>query len=380
MHAIQFANVSIQFGPKNQGALLFILIFLLSFSFLLPVFPEVPSAIASISSNAKIPSSGNILYPLSSSSTLMGIGHPSWAFDQFGNPVDLQALVNLAAGAGANCWREAMYISSSVSQYYFQLKSCCDDRGLDFIIQTLASSVGAMTPQEELAIINNENGKQDLWINNWGSVIQQLNPHAIMVMNEPSNGGSYSTASFSEFSNYRQFCTNCINAWRLIKPDLLILVQNYPFNDYFDSTSYGFASNPLPFLNVIYTRHEYYAYNNIYPPGYKPELQAYWNAITSQDLESAKQLLKNHLLYESLCLTGKGQKVAWDEWGANIEAPHAAEYVKDFLNICKELNIGAVYYDIVPFGYVSGKEPTGLLNNDYRTFNSVGQVWATNIG
>jgi hypothetical protein len=344
---------------------------------LLAAFP-IPSFIGNITvkgnvtSNISIQSNGTMSY---TSPILWGVGHPAWAYDRNGNLVNIQALVNLVADSGANAWREAMYVNSSVPGYYANLKSYCDQRGLKFVIQTLASSVGAMTPQEELNIINNNYGKQATWINGWGSIIQQLQPYAIMVMNEPSNNGTYTTASTTAFGYYRQFCINCIDAWRQIKPDLVIIVQNDPMNDEFNSTSYGFAANPLSFSNIIYSRHIYYAYDGNYPPSYLPDQQAYWNAKTAQDLAKAKQLLTNFIDGESLALRNKGQQVMWDEMGANVNVPNALNYTRDFYDICKTRNIGALYYDIVPASY----EPTGLLNEDYLTFNAMGQVWATAV-
>jgi hypothetical protein len=339
-----------------------------------------PPSFGSIASNKTIASTGEIaVSPPPGFTILLGAGHPGWSNDPNGNPVDIQALVNLVADTGANCWREAMYIFSTVPGYHASLKSYCDQRGLKFIIQTLSPANSYGTYQDELDIIMNNTGQQDTWINGWGSIIQQLQPYAIMVMNEPSNDGTFTTASATAFGYYRQFCINSINAWRQIKPDLVIIVQNDPFNDLFDSTTYGFAANPLPFSNIIYTRHEYYSYDNAYPPNYKPEQQAYWNATTDQGLANAKQLLATHINSESLALRNKDQQVMWDEWGANLQAPHATNYTQDFITICKSLNIGAVYYDIVPWGYGTAQESTGLLNNDYKTFNAVGQAWAANM-
>jgi len=343
-------------------------------AFLIPSLLGNITVKGNVTSNIAIQSNGTISY---TSTMLLGVGHPAYGYDRNGNLVDIQALVNLVADTGANCWREAMYVSyvEPFPGYYANLKSYCDQRGLKFIIINLASSVGAMTPQDELDIINNNNGKQAPWINGWGSIIQQLQPYAIMVMNEPSNGGTYTTASATAFGYYRQFCVNCINAWRQIKPELVIIVQNDPMNDEFDSTSYGFAANPLPFSNIIYSRHIYYAYDGNYPPSYLPDQQAYWNAKTAQDLANAKQLLTNLIDGESSALRNKGQQVMWDEMGANVNVPNALHYTQDFYDICKTRNIGAVYYDIVPVSY----EPTGLLNEDYLTLNAMGQVWAAEM-
>jgi hypothetical protein len=98
-----------------------------------------------------------------------------------------------------------------------------------------------------------------------------------------------------------------------------------------------------------------------------------WNAKTVSDLESARQKLEAFIIKETCpTLVSKGMQVMFDEWGANVNAPNAQAFVSDFINICKEQNIGSLYYDIVPASY----EGTGLLNEDYLTLNAVGQTWA----
>jgi hypothetical protein len=301
----------------------------------------------------------------------MGVGHPAWGFDRNGQAVDIRGLVNLAAASGANTWREAMYVDSSVSGYYANLKGYCDAAGLKFIIQTLSASVGAMTYQQESDIILNTGSAQTNWINSWGSKISTLHPYAIMVINEPTNNGLFSTASSSRFSAYRQFCVNAITSWRQIQPDLVIIVNNDPFNDFYDSTTYGFAANPLPFPNVLYGRHIYYAYDGLYPPSYLPDQQSYWNGNTVL----GKQQLSALIDYESRALIAKGQQVIWDEWGSNVNSPNAQAYARDFISILRSKGIGNLYYDFVPASY----EATGLLNEDYKTLNSMGRVWASSI-
>jgi hypothetical protein len=342
-------------------------------AFLIPSLLGNITVKGNVKNNIVVQSNGTILY---TSPLLLGVGHPSWAYDRNGNPVNIQALVNLVADSGGNCWREAMITNDKNDLTYFkELKSYCDQRNVMFMIQTCGTTRYTMDGQEELNVYQNINGAQTAYINDWSYIIQQLQPYAIMIQNEPSNGGTFTTASATAFGYYRQFCINCINAWRQIKPDLVIIVQNDPFNDEFDSTSYGFAANPLPFSNIIYSRHVYYAYSGNYPPSYLPDQQAYWNAKTSQDLANAKQLLTDFIDGESSALRNKGQQVMWDEWGANVNVPNALNYTRDFYDICKARNIGALYYDIVPVSY----EVTGLLNEDYLTLNAMGQVWAAEM-
>jgi len=343
-------------------------------AFLIPSLLENITIKGNVTSNIAIQSNGTISY---TSTMLLGVGHPAWAYDRNGNPVNIQALVNLVADSGGNCWREAMISSqrNSLSPYETNLKYWLDQRGIKLVIQTCGTTQFSMAGQEELNVYQNINGAQTAYINDWGYIIQQLQPYAIMIQNEPSNGGTSTTASATAFGYYRQFCINCINAWRQIKPDLVIIVQNDPFNDWYDSTSYGFAANPLSYPNIIYTGHIYYAYDGSYPPSYLPDQQAYWNAKTAQDLANAKQLLTELIDKYMSALRNKGQQVMWDEMGANVNVPNALNYTQDFYDICKTRNIGAVYYDIVPVSY----EPTGLLNEDYLTLNAMGQVWAAEM-
>jgi hypothetical protein len=299
---------------------------------------------------------------------LFGVGHPVWPNDRYGSPVDIQGLVNLVKSSGGNTWREAMYADSSVDSYYTNLKGYCDQAGVNFVIQTLSASVGAVTYQEESNIILNVGSAQSNWINAWSAKIQALHPYGIMVMNEPTNGGTHQTASYQRFTAYRQFCNAAISAWRQIQPDLVIFVNNDPFNDFYDSTTYGFAAFPLEFSGVLYGRHIYYAYDGQYPPSYLPDQQAYWNGNTAQGKVLLAQLIES----ESSALRMKGQTVIWDEWGAAVAAPHSDDYVRDFVSICNSKNIGSIYYDIVPTSY----EQSGILNEDYRSLNSVGLAWA----
>jgi hypothetical protein len=203
----------------------------------------------------------------------VGYGHPAWQNN------DMQALVIKAAEAGANVWREAFYVDSDPNNSYYQsVKSSVANAGLKLIVQTLAASVGAMTYQEETNIINDVGTAQDNWVNGWKTIISVMQPYAIMVMNEPTNNGDRnSDPSNGDFNLYRTFCSRCISEWRAVKADLVIIVNNNPFNKLFDSTGYGFAATPLTEANVIYGRHVYYAYDSLYPPSYLPDQQDYWD-------------------------------------------------------------------------------------------------------
>jgi hypothetical protein len=377
-----------------------------------------PPAICSASCNLQGYVSGTCETGTSSSSNLLlGAGEPAWVYQGNGQSVNLQALVNLAASSGANTWREAIQtenpspvatspnpsIYDNKLSYYQELKSDLSAKGIKLVIQTLAYSSGSLTAQQECDIINNVGTAQSDWITGWGEIIQQMNPYAIMVMNEPMNGceGGAQPASQSEFADYRAFVTNAITAWRAIDPNIVIMVQNDPFYDPWDSTSYGFAAQPLPFSNIIYENHIYYAYTGtappspaqwpsqtLYPLAYDDDAAeyAYWTAQTQAELANAKQLLTTYIDAASAPLIAKGQQVIWGEMGANLNAPNAEQYVQDFYSIAKSKGIGVLYWDLVPFApYCQGCSPpdtesTGLLTSDWSSLNQMGQAWAQSMG
>jgi hypothetical protein len=294
----------------------------------------------------------------------VGYGHPAWQNN------DMQALVIKAAEAGANVWREAFYVDSDPNNSYYQsVKTSTANAGLKLIVQTLSASVGAMTYQEETNIINDVGTAQDNWVNGWKTIISVMQPYAIMVMNEPTNNGDRnSDPSNGDFNLYRAFCSRCISEWRAVKADLVIIVNNNPFNKLYDSTGYGFAATPLTETNVIYGRHVYYAYDSLYPPNYLPDQQDYWDNL----LPEAKIHLEAQMHLEADPLTSQGCVVAWDEWGAHASAPNASQYATDLAQHCEDHGWGCIIYDIVPFGDGTGQEVSGLLTNDYLNWNLVG--------
>jgi hypothetical protein len=315
--------------------------------------------------------------PLVCASPLLGVGHPAWQYDPTGNLVNVKALVDKFAATGAQVWRESMYFGNSPSPYYSTLKSYLDGKGAYFVIQTLVQ--GWPNVEQESDIINGVGHWQTSWIDYWSGIISVYHPYGIMVMNEPSKNGVFTSPSAEEFALYRQFCINSINAWRAVDPDIVILVQNYPFTDAFDSYGFGFAYNPLPFSGLFYSRHIYYAFDNTYPPWYLPSQQKYWNATNDQEIAEAKSSLTNFISTESLPMLNIGQHVIYDEMGANILAPNAAAYVRDFIRICVSLNVSVLYYNMAPWGYGIGREPTGILDDTYKNFNGIGETWASEV-
>lgn len=308
---------------------------------------------------------------------MFGVGSPAWEYDRNGKLVDLETLVNLVYNSRGNTWRTASYQNSSMTGYYTNLKNYCANK-LNLVIQTLSPNDGTSAGiQAEANIIKNVGTAQTDWINNWSSIINALNPYAIMVMNEPSVNGAYRMATQSEFTQYRNFCMNCINAWRAIKPNIVIIVHQFAWNAVYGegNNTYDFVANPLPYSNILYTAHYYYAYNNIVPPPYQPEGLAYWNnkqVLTPAQRANAKQLLTNYITNASSKILAKGQKFIFDEWGSCLAAPNSGAFAEDFVSIANSLNIGSIIYDIVPASY----ESVGILNEDYKTFNAVGLSWA----
>jgi cell division septation protein DedD len=311
-----------------------------------------------------------------SENSYYGFGHPAWATMTNGTAIDFTTLTQLVADSGLTSWREAMYQDSNPVGYYTTIRDACTVAGLNFTVQSLSPSNGtAEGTLAEYNIIFDVGSAQDDWISNWGNIITALQPDAISVMNEPSLNGTYDVEPTSEeFQVYRNLIENCVNAWRAIDPNLIIVVENFPFNQYFDQTLYGFGATPVNHTGIVYSRHFYYSYDNTEPPAYQPEWQAYWDAITQGDLDAAKILLQAAIEYQTDPMTTQGKPVVYDEFGANLANPNVAVAVGDFTDICLSLGVGVVYYDIVPYGSGFHQEPSGALT-DYYVFNAVGEAF-----
>jgi hypothetical protein len=221
-------------------------------------------------------------------------------------------------------------------------------------------------------VIMNKDGIGDQWINGWGQVIRDLQPYAADVMNEPMgvSGTTYEpTTTYGQFVEaYRQFCVRAIDAWRLIKPDLVCVINGCPFWDL-----KPLAANPIPRANLIYAVHYYYANDGTL--GQEPSNidLAYWEGR----LAEAKTLLESFLLNdEGVEACGNaGLDLLMEETGTCLEASNAFAFMQDMYDFCKSNNLGAIHHALVPYP----KSKAGLLSEDWTTLNSLGELWSQNM-
>jgi len=240
--------------------------------------------------------------------------------------------------------------------------------------------------QMKADVIMNTDGKGDKWIADYGDVIVKLQPYGIHVMNEPEGvaGTTYEGTITQEqfFEAYRQFVIRAINTWRAIKPDLVAVVSGCPFYDL-----HPIAANPIPLPNIVYGFHRHYAHEDApwYP---QPSDDAYWNATTPAELQTAKALLYDELLNErgfQACLNA-GLELCMIEVGAGNQANNAEVWMQDVYDFCKARNIGVLQHQFRPYPiYYSGilqegtlEQPSGIWWKPV-TLNSMGQLWSRNM-
>jgi hypothetical protein len=337
----------------------------------------ISPSLGNIANSTTIQSTGAVSYISPPVVKLMGVDKQAWFWDDQIEWIPMENLVDMVADAGGNVWRQhmisALYPDSMT--LFVNLKNILDQRGVKLLIATMGvdSWEFGFNWQEQADIIMNANGKGDKWINDWGQIIAVLQPYAIDVMNEPRGiGGTSYEATMTKaqfFEAYRQFCIRAIRAWRAIKPDLVIVVANCPFYETWTDT--GFDVNPINEPNIIYSIHHYYAYDNTYPPSYLPEQRAYWDG----NLVQAKTLLAQRIDYDTLAMRNKGFTIIYEEIGTNIANPNAAVYMQDFYDLCRERNIGVIHHCLAAYP----RSPAGILNDDWTTLNSIGEVWARNM-
>lgn len=221
--------------------------------------------------------------------------------------------------------------------------------------------------QFQLNVINNVNGLGDRWISEYANVVKTIQPDIMTVFDEAPGDLASGHASASFMQTYIGFCTKAIDAWRAIKPDLIIAVQSLPFWDLKPLVDAG----GIPRSNVLYALHYYYSYGGTYPPSYWPEMVAYWNG----NLNEAKTLLYDHFLTDGGIqdALSHGLNVWFEALGCNVTNPNAVVFAKDATDFCKQYNIDYV---------TSGSHPhngySWMFNSD-GTLNDVGEVMLENM-
>jgi hypothetical protein len=248
-------------------------------------------------------------------------------------------------------------------------------RNLKLIICAGGNARWGVTDDQTVEIVLNKNGAGDAWINGWAQFIQELQPYAIDIINEPASieSSQYSAemTPMEWFAAYEAFAARCIDAWRAIKPDLVIHIENSPFWTNMERI----IGSPIQRDDVVYALHVYYGLWNPVVQTWRPQFEKdYWGV---GNLANAKANLESYLLNERGVqgLLDKGLKVVMEETGVPVDAPNGALFMQDMYDICKKYDIGVLHHalDAAP------RESSGLLNSDWLTLNSIGQVWYSNM-
>jgi hypothetical protein len=282
---------------------------------------------------------------------------------------DVPSAASLLKSSGANSVRVTMVSKAfPVSSWLVNLKSQLDANGIKLIIGTMGINDWEFSfsqgSQLQSDIITNVNGKGDSWRSDWSKIIQTLQPYAIDVMNEPIKGPN-SNGYTPTLEDYKFFVQQCIQSWRSVKSDLVIIVPNYSYFDPYTIDIY--IDQP----NIVYSYHDYYAYNNQYPQVWQQWAREYWNG----SLTTAKSLFQQKILKDMGALINASREIVWEEGGTNYLNPHADAYLQDWYSLCKQYNIGISTAFLEPYP----RSVSGMLNSDCTTLNYMGQIWAANM-
>ena len=359
----------------------------------MPLFFNLSVAVAS--DNRPIQASGTIVYP-SPNVRLMGVDCPEWInFDE----AQADILKNNNANAirwhiYANWWTQNIpaWTDPDNPEMKFQAKheriaEWLRQRGIKFIIGATGFQWDPPEGwvQMKADVIMNADGKGDKWIADYGDVIVKLQPYGINVMNEPAwvIGTSYEGTVTQDqfFEAYRQFVIRAMNAWRLIKPDLVGVVSGCPFWDL-----KPLAANPIPLPNIVYGYHRHYCYEGVLPTEWEPPVAdvAYWNGQFAE----GKILLYDELLNECgfQVVLDAGLDLCIIEIGAGKQANNSEVWMQDVYDFCKARNIGVLQHQFRPYPrYSAGilqegslEQPNGIWWKPV-TLNSMGELWSRNM-
>jgi hypothetical protein len=260
--------------------------------------------------------------------------------------------------------------NTQVGIYGDVLKQARDNlhqRGMLFGLQPFAMDGRADYVTLANEVISNTNGMGDRWISVYGDMIRTIQPDLINVFSEGAGDLANSYASNAFMQKYIAFCCRATDAWRAIKPDLIVAVMGLPFWDLKPLINAG----GIPRSNVVYALHYYYQYGGGYPPSWQPEMQAYYDG----DFANAKTLLYKYFLEDEgiqLALD-HGFKVWFEALGCNVTNPNAVVFARDATDFCKQYNIGYVTSGSHPYNAYSW-----MFNSD-GTLNDVGRIMLENI-
>lgn len=341
---------------------------------------------AIVSTNISLNSNGVIVYPPSTSTPytetelLRGV-------NSLNDLYATNANVALIRDSGGNAIRMLVYISQITDPTIYQrLKDIVGWAKANELTVILTfngywdmtpgehGSPVVMTCQHKAEAIYNVGGFGDYWISTYTAAIRDLQPDWVEVMNEPPDK-YYTTYQGSKtyqqfYEDYRSFIIKSIDAFAAVKPDLKFMVESAPCPD----NSYLFVSPRVdelrPAATIMYEAHLYYAYES--SPHKNFEL-SYW----SGNLATAKIQLYDYLLTGPLHVQtalNLGLDIYIGEAGVNMDSPNWNVYMDDMFEFCETYNLGLMWHQ---WRYEVIDPSMGMLNNDWKTLNGVGQHWAS---
>ena len=294
------------------------------------------------------------------------------------SPLTYYDLVGKMRGFGGNCIkiysRAAMWLTPGLAHDALsQARQRAKEVGITFAMTGHGDRIYPATEKDgyinKAAVILNENGLGDQWINDYVTVIRELQPDALEIMNEPPDAtlGNHPALTFAA---YRTFITRAIEAYRAAKPDLTLCIDGCPFWTQFD-----FAKNPLPYQNLLYCFHLHYM--GTAPLSTSDPVSQWFNNYWNGNLATAKVNLEAFMnTYEGLsALKTAGLSILFTESGTWMTMPHWDAWLQDMFDLAKKYNSGFLEHS---FG-ANPPDIDSILNADWATLNNVGLIWQKNI-
>lgn len=298
--------------------------------------------------------------------------------------------VDLLKQAGFNDLRQSLLtteggIESHRYTQFSDLRKRCKEKGVSFTFCSLARvypwdpDQPSQVYQKAMTILNLDDNRNsvpiggggwgDLWIEEVAIAVRTHQPDGVSIINEPHDWSNTLKhhPEFSGLSNdddfynkYIDFCKRAIARWRKEKSDLIIFIHPMPFWD-----SRRIATNPIRVENIVYSVHDYYAYEGTYPPDYKPWLQYYWNG----NLERGKTELYKYWDAELHGpLDRANLTVYMRELGAKWTNPNWDKFMLDAMNYNVERGYSFNIHELVPYPTAN----SGLLTTDWMQLNEAG--------
>jgi len=213
---------------------------------------------------------------------------------------------------------------------------------------------------------------------------------AIEILNEPPGAEDWETHGSSQQAlenRYIDFVRLAIDTVRnTTSPDSRFIVEGCPF-----WRPVIFLEKPLNRSDIVYSMHWYchtvdpYANNwqetlvaRAYSEGRYDEAKARLLGIFNDGYDGCGALFK---------LQNAGLPVIFGEVGTDpYNCTYWARYMQDFYDICREKNVGFLQHGFfstpsqVPDPIAYWCYCYGMLNDDLRSLNEVGQLWHNNVG